>query len=27
MPAAQSLADKSFTSALPHFSEYALCWD
>jgi len=25
--AAQSLSDKSFTSALPHFSEYALCWD
>ena len=25
--AAQSLSDKSFTSALLHFSEYALCWD
>jgi len=25
--AAQSLSDKSFTSALPHFSEYALCWE
>src|SRR5207245_327742 len=24
--AAQSLSEKSFTSALPHFSEYALCW-
>ena len=26
IPAAQSLADKSFTSALPHFSEYAVSW-
>ena len=25
--AAQSLSDKSFRSALPHFSEYALCWE
>ena len=25
--AAQSLSDKSFRSALQHFSEYALCWD
>jgi hypothetical protein len=24
--AAQSLGDKSFTSALQHFSEYAVCW-
>jgi hypothetical protein len=26
IPAVQSLADKSFTSALPHFSEYAVSW-
>ena len=26
IPALQSLADKSFTSALPHFSEYAVSW-
>lgn len=26
IPAAQSIADKSFTSALPHFSEYAVSW-
>jgi len=26
IPATQSLADKSFTSALPHFSEYALSY-
>src|SRR5437879_4017135 len=25
--AAQLLSDKSFRSALPHFSEYALCWE
>ena len=25
--ATQTLSDKSFRSALPHFSEYALCWD
>src|SRR3989454_1067355 len=25
--ATQTLSDKSFTRALPHFSEYALCWD
>jgi len=25
--ATQSLSDKSFSSALPHFSEYALCWE
>jgi len=24
--ASQSLLDKSFTVALPHFSEYAVCW-
>ena len=26
IPAAQSLSDQSFTSALPHFSEYAVSW-
>jgi hypothetical protein len=26
IPATQSLSDKSFTSALPHFSEYAISW-
>jgi hypothetical protein len=26
IPANQSLSDKSFTSALPHFSEYAVSW-
>jgi hypothetical protein len=26
IPALESLADKSFTSALPHFSEYAISW-
>lgn len=26
IPASQSLADKSFVSALPHFSEYAVSW-
>jgi hypothetical protein len=26
IPAVQSLSDKSFTSALPHFSEYAVSW-
>ncbi len=26
IPAAQSLSDKSLTSALPHFSEYAVSW-
>jgi hypothetical protein len=25
-PATQSLSDKSFTTALPHFSEYAVSW-
>ena len=26
IPAVQVLPDKSFVSALPHFSEYAVCW-
>ena len=26
VPASQSISDKSFTSALPHFSEYAVSW-
>ena len=26
IPAVQSLADKAFTSGLPHFSEYAVSW-
>ncbi|PYP69318.1 MAG: hypothetical protein DMD41_17045 [Gemmatimonadetes bacterium] len=26
IPAVQSLSDKSFTSALPHFCEYAVSW-
>jgi hypothetical protein len=26
IPAVQTLADKSFVSALPHFSEYAISW-
>jgi hypothetical protein len=26
IPAAQLLSDKSFTSELPHFSEYAISW-
>ncbi|HEX4627971.1 MAG TPA: hypothetical protein VH137_04200 [Gemmatimonadales bacterium] len=26
IPAAQSIVDRSFTSALPHFSEYAVSW-
>lgn len=26
IPAVQSLADKSFTTTLPHFSEYAVSW-
>ena len=26
IPAVQSIADKSFVSALPHFSEYAVSW-
>ena len=26
IPAVQSLSDKSFTSALPHFSQYAVSW-
>jgi len=26
IPAVQSLSDKAFTSALPHFSEYAISW-
>jgi hypothetical protein len=26
IPASQSLTDRSFTSALPHFSEYAVSW-
>jgi len=26
IPAVQAPPDKSFVSALPHFSEYAVCW-
>ncbi len=26
IPAVQAPSDKSFVSALPHFSEYAVCW-